>query len=82
MELTQEQVVLLNGCIQAVFKETDSMENQMFRYASVVGAVGECAFSVSYPNGTMSDYIQFMNDWNGMNTIEVPFQYLDPDYKF
>lgn len=82
VDLTEEQVTMINDCIEVVFNETAEMQNQLRRYGTTVFAVGECVFAVAYPNGTMHEYQQFLSDWAGANLVSVPPQYLSEDYEF
>ena len=83
VEIDNKQAEMIHHCIGESFSQTDNIPNNMYRYAMLVGAVGECVFSVAYPNGTIEQYQEFLSDWQGTNQVNVPFKYLEPDkYKF
>lgn len=83
VEINNKQAEMIHHCIGESFSQTENIPNNMYRYAMLVGAVGECVFSVAYPNGTIEQYQEFLSDWQGSNQVNVPFKYLEPDkYKF
>lgn len=78
--ITDHEARLIDQCIGEVFDATDGMANNFIRYSAVVAATGECVFRVAYPNGSIHEFSDFMDDWVGESVIQVPPELLG--YRF